>query len=239
MARKLTFYGTVIFLMLIILSSAQYSTEAQDRPFTVRVLPISGQPFIIEDFKQGGIRGYHAKWRGSSVTLLFSDIVSISFLKPGDGSYPVEVAFKDGRKDTFNLNPNGPMEGKSTFGNWTMSHTQVKQISFQVVDSTALQSAGETSEYDQVLMKNGDVLSGRVLTTNFILRTSYGTHSFQTKQIQTINLEGGGQNIDLVLLRIGDKLSGVIENAVVKMEMRSGTQVELSKDKVKDIIFKK
>ena len=120
-----------------------------------------------------------------------------------------------------------------------MSHAQVKQIFFQVGDSMALQSIGEGSEYDQVLMKNGDVLSGRILTTDFTLRTSYGTHSFQTKQIQTINLEGGGQNVDLVLLWIGDELSGVIESAAVKMEMRSGTQVELSKDKIKDIIFKK
>jgi len=239
MARKLTLFGPVVFLMLIILGGAQYSTQAQERPFTARIVPISGQPFVIEGFNQNGNRYYYAQWRGSNVKLLFSDIVSISFSKPGDGSYPVEVAFKDGRKDTFNLNPNGLMGGKSAFGNWSMSHTKVKQISFQVGDSVALQSVGESSEYDQVLMKNGDVLSGRILTTNFTLRTSYGTHTFQTKQIQTINLEGGGQNIDLVLLRIGDKLSGVIENAAVKMEMRSGTQVELSKDKVKDIIFKK
>jgi len=239
MARKLTFFGTVIFLMLLFLGGAQYSSQAQDKPFTVRVVPISGQPFVIEDFNQGGTRFYDAQWRGSNVRLLFSDIVSISFLKPGDGNYPVEVAFKDGRKDTFNLKPHSGMQGKATFGNWSMSHTQVKQLSFQVGDSMAPQSAAETSEYDQVLMKNGDALSGRILTTNFTLRTSYGTHNFQTKQIQTINLEGGGQNIDIVLLRIGDKLSGVIENAAVKMEMRSGTQVELSKDKVKDIIFKK
>ena len=88
-------------------------------------------------------------------------------------------------------------------------------------------------------MKNGDVISGRIVTGTFTLRTSYGTHTFSAKQVQSINLEGAGQNLDLVTLRIGDKLSGVVENVTVRIAMRTGTEVELSKDKMKDILFRK
>ena len=132
----------------------------------------------------------------------------------------------------------GGMRGKSAFGSWTMPYTQVKQISFSSGFLALHPAGGEQMNHDQIVMKNGDVLSGRVLASDFILRTSYGTHTFQANQVQTINLEGGGKNVDALLLRIGDRLSGVIENTAVNIQMHSGTQIELSKDKIKDIVFK-
>jgi hypothetical protein len=235
MKQKLIFYISIVLSIVFLL---EFSLQAQDQKLTARIVPINGQPFIVQDLKNCNMSYCNSNWRGSSVKLLFSDIVSISFLKPGDTQYLAEVVFKDGRKDNFNLSLCS-FSGTSTFGSWDMNPSQIKQIFFGGEGSAVQQNYGETSMYDQIIMKNGDLLSGRILTTEFVLRTSYGTNTFQTNQIKTINFEGGGQNIDLVLLKIGDKLSGVIDNTIVKMQMRSGSQVELSKDKIKDIVFKK
>jgi hypothetical protein len=168
------------------------------------------------------------------VKLQFVELESISFRKEGDlRKANADVKYKDGRTDAFLVFP-FMMFGDSSFGPWQMHSSGAKKIEFRTSDVSE-----PTSDYDQVQMKNGDLITGRIVTATFILRTSYGTHSFAAKQIQSINLEGAGQNMDLVTLRIGDKLSGVVENATVRISMRSGAEVELSKDKMKDILFRR
>jgi len=58
-------------------------------------------------------------------------------------------------------------------------------------------------------------------------------------EISYIKFEGGGQNIDIVSLKSGDKLSGVIETPIVKVLIRSGEEISLDKEKIKKITFKK
>ena len=69
MARKLILFGLGLFLITVIIDGEQYSTQAQDQPFTARIIPASGQPFIIENFNKRGKRYYRAQWRGSNVML--------------------------------------------------------------------------------------------------------------------------------------------------------------------------
>jgi hypothetical protein len=100
-------------------------------------------------------------------------------------------------------------------------------------------TASVSSEFDQVILKNGDMISGQVKTRAFSLRAPYGTLSFQTEEIQSIHFEGGGQNTDIVVLRVGDKLSGVIQEKNVTILLRSGGEITFEKDKVKDINLRK
>lgn len=95
-----------------------------------------------------------------------------------------------------------------------------------------------SSKIDKIVLKNGDSVSGIILTDTFKLKTSYGELEFKSKDIKTINLEGGGNNVDVVMLRVGDKMSGVIINTHIKIRMTNGTEIVIEKDKVKEIIFK-
>lgn len=94
-------------------------------------------------------------------------------------------------------------------------------------------------KFDSMYMKNGDVISGDVLTETFKLKTSYGELEFKATDIRSIKFEGGGgNNVDVIILKVGDKLSGVMQNDKVLVKLSSGVEITLEKDKMKEIIFK-
>ena len=59
--------------------------------------------------------------------------------------------------------------------------------------------------------------------------------SFERDKIDTIVIEGAGFNIDEMILKAGDKLSGVLQDTVIKIDLSSGGQAEIQKDKIKEI----
>lgn len=92
-------------------------------------------------------------------------------------------------------------------------------------------------ETDTVVLKNGDVLRGQVLDAVFALRASYADLSFKVAEVSQIVLEGAGANIEQVMLRTGDRVSGVLTNATIRVRLISGTVVTIDKDKVKSVTF--
>jgi hypothetical protein len=93
-------------------------------------------------------------------------------------------------------------------------------------------SREKTESRDEIVMKNGDVLSGKLLTQEFTIQTSYGTLSLGVKEIRSIMFEGGGQNIDVIILNNGDKLSGIVGPDSIKLQLEGSQQMELEKDKI-------
>jgi hypothetical protein len=93
--------------------------------------------------------------------------------------------------------------------------------------------------FDRIFLKNGDVVSGQILKETFKLRTSYGTINFELPQIAYIDFESGGKNTDIVVLKVGDQLSGVLEAPIITLQMQHGTEIELDKEKIKKITFKR
>jgi hypothetical protein len=209
------------------------------------VYPREAEPILIEDLQFMTLGGLKYNWfmkatrkGGSSVYLMFKDIKTIRYLSPGKGD-EAEVSFNNGRKDTFFLKT-GTFQGISQFGTpWSISSRQVAKIEFSSSTPGKLETAAEPTDFDQILLKNGDTISGQVKTKFFRLRTSYGDLKFQTPQIAYIDFDRRGQNMDVVVLKMGDKLSGAIEVPIITLLMRSGTEVNLDKGKIKRITFKK
>lgn len=87
-----------------------------------------------------------------------------------------------------------------------------------------------------------DVLSGTVLNQDFVISTSYGDVPLKIGEIAQIILEGetgqGPGNIEQLILRIGDKLSGVVKSDKISIELASGPEISLEKDKIASITFK-
>lgn len=96
--------------------------------------------------------------------------------------------------------------------------------------------------YDAVYLKNGDILSGTVLNEQFTITASYGTLAFPISDVAQILLEGmpqqGPGNIEQIVLRIGDKVSGVVQEEKINIKLASGAEVSLEKDKIASITFK-
>jgi len=56
--------------------------------------------------------------------------------------------------------------------------------------------------------------------------------------IRSIDLEGGGHNIETIHLRSGDRISGILKNERLEMKLPIGSSVIFEKDKIKRITFK-
>ena len=105
-------------------------------------------------------------------------------------------------------------------------------------DSGKTQVAGQM---DRILLKNGDVVTGKIVTQTFEVKTSYGgSLSFTHRDVKSVSIEGGGLNIDIIFLRNGDKLSGVVYTDTIAIQLadQQKTELSISKDKIKEIQLK-
>lgn len=94
-------------------------------------------------------------------------------------------------------------------------------------------------KYDSIVLKNGDTVTGIVQNETFTVKASYGTVLFETDKIAKIVFEGSGRNVDVIRLKVGDKLSGIVQDENITVKLVSGTEVELAKDKVKEITIRR
>jgi len=97
----------------------------------------------------------------------------------------------------------------------------------------------EAAKYDVVTLNNGDMISGMILNQHFTIRTSYAVLQFGRAKIEKIILEGAGSNQDSLTLRVGDKMSGVIQDQEVQIALLAGQTIQINKDKIKSIQMRK
>jgi hypothetical protein len=213
------------------------SVMAQEGNFTAKVFPLEGKPMLIEDVSLEGKYYFSATWGSSSVKLPFRSIKTVNMFVPTGNK--AEIIFHDGRKDIFYLQNPFWLHGKFKYGNWKMFILSASKIEFtpSTTSQTKLQTV--SSEFDRIFFKDGDVISGQVQTDAFKLRASYGNLSFETAEISYIEFESGGQSIDIVVLKNGDRLSGIVEEPIVTVLQTSGTRMDLDKEDIKKITFKK
>lgn len=93
----------------------------------------------------------------------------------------------------------------------------------------------DARKVDTIRLRNGDTLSGKLLTDAVKIETSYASLEFTTDQIDAIEMEGGSQQTDVLLLRNGDRLSGVIGPDRIQIELTSGQKAVIEKDKIKQV----
>jgi hypothetical protein len=212
------------------------SVSALEGKLNAKVYPIDSTPVFIEDFTMNGKHKCYAEWRGGFITLLFQEINTIKYLNPGSHTYHVEVTFNSGKKERLVLMPD-VFHGKSEFGEWSMHSEKAVKIEFNPPPVSDVRADSEYINFDQILLKNGDTITGQIMTKAFKLRTSYSTLKFRTPQIGYLDFEGAGKSKDVMGLRTGDKLSGVLEVGSINLLMRSGAEVYLNKEMIRKITF--
>jgi len=150
-----------------------------------------------------------------------------------------EIILTSGTRGAFKINYMNSLNLISQFGKSSIQFHDIKSISRCGIRSGPPgQPHVATPTHDLVIMKNGDILSGQIITRTFNLKSSYADLDIGAPTIEIIDLEGGGQNVDVVQLRSGDRISGVLTNDVIQMRLPIGSEVTLQKDKIKTITFK-
>ena len=97
----------------------------------------------------------------------------------------------------------------------------------------------QAAKYDTVVLRNGDTVTGEVQNDTFAIKTSYASLEFHRDKLAKVDMEGAGANLDIVTLRVGDKISGVLETSVIRLKLVAGQETELDKDKIKTIRFRR
>ena len=204
MRSMLVLLTCVVMILSLSPGMAGAKSCSKEKP-TVRVTPKDAQPMLIKDFTQGGYTAWGAIWRGSRVELCFGELKKVVFLEPGSSPYRVKIFFKNGKSDEFVLDPNGEMHGMSEFGSWYMSHKNAVDVVFDPGEGDVEAISSPSPNADQIKLKNTDLISGEIVNPNIKLRTSYGSLVLPLHKIASIVFEGGGANVDSVVLRLGTR----------------------------------
>jgi hypothetical protein len=110
------------------------------------------------------------------------------------------------------------------------------------VPGAAAQSAGPggttggSRARDTIVLKNGDVVTGDIQDDTFTIKTSYAEVTFKRQEVTRITLEGGGANMDALVLAVGDRLSGVLQNPQLTIMLQGGGKVDIARDKIKEVV---
>ena len=102
---------------------------------------------------------------------------------------------------------------------------------------TAAQQPAARADVNRVTLRNGDVLSGTILTGEFTVQASYGTLTFTSEQLASIRIEDAAGKTDQFVLKVGDRVSGVLQNASIEMTLTTGATITLEKGNIASITF--
>lgn len=228
--------------MLIPLSA---QAIAQAEKIRATVFPIEGLPFVIEKFSIDNELFYEAELKGKQVKLPFEDLKEIRLLAPGK-SYEAEVTFNNGEKEIFLLQPASNINIISQQSYVSMSHNKISRISFShtpvPVDerpSSNKKTDLQNTTIDRVILKNGDGLSGLVQVKAFHLTTRYGKILIEAPQIAYIEFDAKEPDKAVVILRDGDRLSGMIARKSILFMHVNGEGLNIDSGKIRMIYFKR
>jgi hypothetical protein len=211
---------------------------AQQPKFPATIYTIQGKTIPVADFHlANGNPFYSAVRDGKEAKLPFEKIKAIQFVTPGK-NYETDITFNDDKKDRYRLKNPGNIEIITKYSKVTLSHSKVSKIEFGALQKKQeSEPVDKLGNIDRIILKNGDSLSGQLQTKVFTLKTSYGTFNFEASRIAYIDFDTKGKSVDVVMLKIGDRLSGAVDVKSVKFLLRSGGEANLESEAIKKIII--
>ena len=105
--------------------------------------------------------------------------------------------------------------------------------------AVSVYAADNANVNDTVELKNGEKLSGTLLTDTFTVTTPYMVVTLEKDKISEISILPEGKDHDVIMLNTGGLVEGTIDELSFSFKPDSGKKISLEKDKCKKIILKK
>ena len=100
-------------------------------------------------------------------------------------------------------------------------------------------AADNAEAYDTVELKNGDKITGTLLTDTFTITTPYSAVPLEKNKISEIKINPENKGHDVIVLKAGGLVEGTIEELIFSFKTVSGENISLEKEQCKIIIFNK
>jgi hypothetical protein len=102
------------------------------------------------------------------------------------------------------------------------------------IEAVNKKDAKTAETLDKVVLVGGDILSGHVQNDDFIFVTPYARLTLNRKDIKRIETDGSKRVIELIA---GDRLTGTIQDAELKIDLKVGGHVVLKMAEVEKVTF--
>ena len=218
-----------------------------------RIETIDGEILKIKDFSMEGKRHFYVDYKGGTSTLDWKGIDSFEIMRI-DQNYWVEVLLLNGKRESFKIRQFSSFRGKSDFGQWSIPFEKMKKaflientIEEKKKEGLSIKESytlpyGTPKGIDKVTMKNGDILLGNISSEIISIRTNYGTLSFKKEDILRVSLGTSGKaqkekELDTLYSKYGDRLTGTISAAQIKITLLSGTDLSILREHIKEVEF--
>lgn len=125
------------------------------------------------------------------------------------------------------------------FYQWAMGLKVPGAANTNVAGASATTAATleEQGRYDKLSLRNGDTVSGTLTSKTITVKASYGQVEFPLGKIARLLIEGEGKNVDAIILKNGDMISGVIEEGDFLVKLTNDKVISISKDKIQEIVL--
>ncbi len=119
-------------------------------------------------------------------------------------------------------------------GNWDLWVLQVPESILRVAQATP-----PTPQRDNLILRNGDLISGKILNEKFTITLDGKMLEVPKAEIQKIEFIENSQDQIRLTKQNGEVIQGTLTLQEVKIQMELGPTVEILKDKIKSISFPK
>lgn len=242
-----------LFLAAAVFALTSCATTPPSVSYNVQVHTVDNKQINLCDFKLYDNNhnlestAFRARWRETLnlVTIPFEDVASARQI----GSSETRVRFRDGTEDDFTefFVDEYSLKGWSEYGPVALNATLVRGVVF--VDKDGIPIGGEEAGYvpplippaqqeDRLVTFEGDVVSGRLVDSEFTIRTAYGTLTLDRELINEVMVDREAEIMQQVAkLKNGDVISGFLEPTQVRMMISGGQVVTLDVDQLSRIRF--
>ncbi|MFH0946302.1 MAG: discoidin domain-containing protein [Planctomycetota bacterium] len=144
----------------------------------------------------------------------------------------VQLTIKDGYTPGFAV-----LEEFAAFGTGSPAPADSPGAGVAPVPSVPSVPAGPeifrgTEEHDVMELRNGDVLTGKMLNETLQVQTSYAKISFRYEELASLVLDKGLANIDLITVLNGDVFAGYLLDRTIKFQLSTGPQIDVRREKI-------
>ena len=91
--------------------------------------------------------------------------------------------------------------------------------------------------FDVIVLKDGNLVNGKILTHTFAIKTNYGEIVVKKKDIANIHMRGIQFKTDQIITLDLNRFKGSLQQPTIRIKLKDGQNIEITKNKINTIMM--